>query len=237
MARATPQAAAWHTDNRPCKENVQNGMTMQAVRDEVTLVPVDRPQGADWSAFTALYREAFPAWEREPLPRVTQRIAAGRYRLTVLRLAGEESAAGFHLLDYVAALDYAMLTFLALHPAFRGRGLGQRLLRDAISRFLAWPSGPALLFVEAEAKLVQFYQRVGFCRLAMDYRVPCYGDVATTQSMALLAVPRTERVSEVDGEQIRRIIEHVFVDGYHVRLNDPRLAQQLQWIPDVVRML
>jgi ribosomal protein S18 acetylase RimI-like enzyme len=208
-------------------------MMKRALRDDAgALAPVDRPEGPDWWAFARLYGEAFPSWEREPLPRIAIRVAAGRYRLTVLRLA-DEPVAGFHLLDQVAALDYAVLTFLALRRAFRGRGLGQLLLQDAVSRFQASP-GPTWLFVEAEAGPARFYQRYGFHPLMLDYRVPHYGNVAAIQTMALLAVRRDGLVSRIEGKLIRRVIEHLFVDGYQLRPDDPRLTKQLQRVPDVV---
>ncbi|HET8702072.1 MAG TPA: GNAT family N-acetyltransferase [Nitrococcus sp.] len=207
-------------------------MVMKALYDEFALTLVDRPRGADWSAFADLYQEVFPPWEREPLLRVATRVTTGRYRLTVLRLA-DEPVAGFHLLDQVVELDYAVLTFLALRQAFRGRGLGQRLLQDAVSRFQT-TSGPTWLFVEAEAGPAHFYQSYGFRRLILDYRVPHYGSGAAIQSMALLTVHRDGRVSPIDGKLIRRIIEHLFVDGYQVRPDDPRLAAQLQRVPDIV---
>lgn len=207
-------------------------MTMRALRDEGGLVPVDHPEGPDWSAFARLYQEAFPSWEREPLPQIAIRVIAGRYRLTVLRLV-DEPVAGFHLLDQVTALDYAVLTFLALRRPFRGRGLGQQLLQDAVSRFQA-SLGLAWLFVEAEAGPARFYQRYGFRRLVLDYRVPHYGNVAAIQPMTLLTVHRDGPVGCIDGKLIRRVIEHLFVDGYQLRPDDPRLAEQLQRVPDVV---
>lgn len=207
-------------------------MTIRTLRDEGALASVDRPEGPAWSAFAKLYWDVFPSWEREPLPRIAMRVAAGRYRLTVLRFAGEP-VAGFHLLDQVVALDYAVLTFLALHRMFRGRGLGHWLLQDAVSRFRALP-GPAWLFVEAEAGPARFYQRYDFRRLVLDYRVPHYGNAAAIQPMALLTVHRDGPVSRVDGKLIRRVIEHLFIDGYQLRPDDPRLAKQLQRVPDVV---
>lgn len=208
---------------------------MRALRAGVALAPVARPQGSDWSAFASLYQEAFPPWEREPLPRIAARVAAGRYGLTVLRLTGEP-VAGFYLLDQVAALGYAVLTFLALRQGYRGRGLGQRLLQDAVSRFQAGP-GPAWLFVEAEPGPAQFYQGRGFRRLGVDYRVPHYGDMTAIQPMTLLAVHRGGLMSRIDGKLIRQVIEHLFVDGYQLHPDDPRLAEQLQRVPDVVGVL
>ncbi|MDN5872523.1 MAG: GNAT family N-acetyltransferase [Nitrococcus sp.] len=206
-------------------------MTIRALRDEAALVAVERPQGTLWSAFTTLYLETFRTWEREPLPRIARRLAAGRYRLAMLQLGDEP--AGFYLLDRVAALDYAALTFLALRPSFRGRGLGRRLLQHALSRFQAGP-GPAWLFVEAEAEPAGFYRHCGLRQLVLDYRVPHYASVTTMQPMALLTVHRDGPVGSIDGKWLRRVVKHLFVDGYQLSPDDPRLAQQLQQVPDVV---
>lgn len=208
---------------------------MRALRNEVALEAVPCARGPDWLAFAQLYEQTFPYWEREPLSRIASRITAGRYRLTVLRCAGEP-VAGFHLLDHVAALDYAMLTFLAVREALRGRGLGQRLLRDVVSGFRS-RSGPAWLFVEAEAGPARFYQSLGFRRLALDYRIPHYGSSLAMQSMALLVLHRNGRPAVVEGKLIRQVIEHLFIDGYEVRATDPRLMTQLQRVPDAVGVL
>ena len=205
------------------------------MRDEGTLVAVACCRGRDWSAFTRLYEQAFPVWEREPLPRIASRITGGRYRLTVLRCA-DESVAGFHLLDQVAVLNYAVLTFLAVREALRGRGLGQRLLRDAVCGFRSRP-GPAWLFVEADAGAVRFYQALGFRRLALDYGIPHYGSAVAMQSMTLLALHRNGPPGVVNGKLVRRVIEHLFTDGYEVPPTDARLTLQLRRVPDAVGVL
>ncbi|MCO6440184.1 MAG: GNAT family N-acetyltransferase [Nitrococcus mobilis] len=210
-------------------------MTMRAARAEAVLVPVHCSKSPEWPAFATLYQHAFPFWEREPLPRIAARIDSGRYRLTVLRFA-DEPVAGFHLLDRVAVLDYAVLTFLAVHQALRGRGLGRRLLRDALCGFHAEPDA-AWLFVEAEAERVPFYLGQGFRQLALDYRVPHFGSLTATQPMMLLTLHRSDRVGSIAGELIRRVIEHLFSDGYQVRPDDPRLVRQLQRVPDLVGVL
>lgn len=210
-------------------------MTIRPSSRAPGLVRVELPLGADWYAFCTLYEEVFPAAKREPLVRIAQRVAAGRYQLTLLRFV-DEPAAGFHLLDRVAALDYMMLTFLALHPGYRGRGWGQWLLQDAVCRFHA-SSDTGWLLVEAEPCLARFYQGCGFRRLALDYRVPYYGDAAAMQTLALLALHRDGRSFCPDGQWLRWVIEHLFVDGYQVRQDDPRLTEQLQRLPDIVGVL
>ncbi len=210
-------------------------MTMKAERAEPVLVPVYSSKSPEWSAFATLYQHAFPFWEREPLPRIAMRVGSGRYRLTVLRCA-DEPVVGFHLLDQVAVLDYVVLTFLAVHQTARGRGVGRRLLRDAVCAFHAGP-GPEWLFVEAEAELVPFYLGQGFRQLALDYRVPHYGSLTATQPMKLLTLHRSKQLGSIAGGLIRQVIEHLFSDGYQVCPDDPRLARQLQRVPDLVGVL
>lgn len=207
----------------------------KAMRDEGTLAAVACCRGRDWSAFTRLYEQAFPVWEREPLSRIASRVCSGRYRLTVLRCA-DEPVAGFHLLDQVAVLNYAVLTFLAVREPLRGRGLGQRLLRDAVCGFRSRPA-PAWLFVEAKAGAARFYQSLGFRRLALDYEIPHYGSAVAMQPMTLLALHRDGSPGGVDGELIRRVIGHLFTDGYEVPPTDPRLTLQLRRVPDAVGVL
>jgi hypothetical protein len=42
---------------------------------------------------------------------------------------------------------------------------------------------------------------------------------------------------QMDGDFLRRIIEHVFIDGYRVTREDRCLIRQLELIPDKVRTL
>lgn len=190
------------------------------------------PEGSAWEGFLRLYEGTFPAWEREPIDRVRARVASGRYRLVVLQGA-DEAVIGFHLVDVVPALDYAVLTFMAVTGEHRARGFGRRLAQDAVERFRR-AGTPSWLFVEAEERAARLYERCGFCRLELDYEVPHYDCDHRTRPMSMLAVGRNKTMPQVDGDVIRAVVEHIFRDGYQLGKGDPRLAAQLARIPERV---
>jgi ribosomal protein S18 acetylase RimI-like enzyme len=195
--------------------------------DAGRLRPLTRPEGADWQAFAALYAETFPEWEQEPLEQIAARLAGARYRAAGLWRGRE--LVGFHLRDDVSTPEYSVLTFVAVADSHRGRGLGRQLVADAVAAHAARrPRRP--LFVEAEAGPQRLYRRAGFVPLALEYRVPHFRDAERTQTMALLVrMPAAE--SSLDGEYLRAVIEHQFVDGYRVAADDARLREQLARVP------
>lgn len=185
------------------------------------------PDEGDWPSLLALYRRAFPAWEREPEAVVAARAAAGRYRVRVARDA-TGAMLGFAIVDVVASLDYAVLTFLAVIPESRGQGVALRLARDAVERRSA--DGVSLLLTEAEAGPARLYRRAGFVPLQLDYRVPHYGDASATCSMQLLAAgPAVDQ--GICGDAVAAAVTHMFVTGYGVAEGDARLRGQLARIP------
>jgi ribosomal protein S18 acetylase RimI-like enzyme len=195
--------------------------------DAGPLRALSRPQGADWQAFAALYSQTFPEWEREPLEQISARLGDGRYRAAGLWEG--RALLGLHLRDDVSTPAYSVLTFVAVTDGHRGGGLGQRLVADAVAAHAARrPHRP--LFVEAEATPQRLYRRAGFLPLALEYRVPHYRDAERTQAMALLVrMPAAE--TSLDGEYLRAVIEHQFIDGYRVAADDARLRMQLARVP------
>lgn len=199
------------------------------------LIELRSPGGLLWDGFVQLYQRTFPAWEREPLARIGARVASGRYRLVVLQ-SQDDAVVGFHLVDVVPALDYAVLTFVAVSEEHRAGGLGRRLIEDAVERFRG-AAAPSRLFVEAEERPARLYQRCGFRRLALDYGVPHYDRDDGVQPMSLLVAGRAGTVPSVDGGLVRAVVEHLFRDGYQLGADDPRLAAQLARIPARVGVL
>lgn len=201
---------------------------------EVALDPIERPQGPDWAQAMALYREAFPAAEREPEAQLARRLEAGRYRLVLARPRGVarcDSAAGvgFTMLDRVPEHDYAVLTYLAVARAERGRGIGGALAGEVVESFRRRRRESWLLVEAREPGLVELYRARGFTPLALDYRVPAF-DGPGEHAMTLLLHGLTQ-AAEVSGEVLARIIRHMFVAGYGVRVRDPRLRAQLERLP------
>lgn len=180
-------------------------------------------QSGRWSAFIDLYRRAFDVAERENEAVVTERVGTGRYEAVGAFDPGG-ALAGFALRDRVAAPRYAVVTFLAVQPARRGMGLGRRLASEA-------GAVPGPVLVEAGAHAAPLYRRAGYRPLDLDYRVPCYDDPAAVIPMTLL-VGRGSPLP--DGATLRRIVTHMYRDGYGVDPDDERLTGQLRRIPDVL---
>lgn len=175
------------------------------------------PDAPDWPAFEALYRALFAAGEREPVTRLRARAAAGRYRVTAALVA--DGLAGFAVIDRVPEPAYAVLTFVGVAPAQRGRGLGGRLVTAAGA---AVPAAQPLL-VEAAPGAETLYVRQGFRRLALDYRVPSTAGTGVRRHTLMARGAG----AAVDGAWLRAVIRDMFIDGYGVAAGDARLDAQL----------
>lgn len=202
-------------------------------RGTARFVTLTGPGDERWSAFLALYHRAFPAAEREPDPVLAERASGGRYRVR-LALDGRGAVAGCYVVDVATEADYALLCYVAVEPRWRRSGVGRRLCLDAVAWFSAEAPTPWLL-VEAAPRAARLYRRCGFTRLTLDYRVP-YIDAPGTQVLQLLVLPPADHGGTVPGQRLRAIIRHLFVDGYLVRPDDPRLQAQLERVPDQTRI-
>ena len=206
---------------------------MSPVR-ELPLEPIERPGGPGWAEAMALYRDAFPAAEREPEAQLARRLEAGRYRLVLARRSGAArceapAGLGFSVLDRVPEHDYAVLTYLAVARSERGRGIGGTLAAEVVDSFRRRRREAWLLVEAREPGLVALYRARGFAPVSLDYRVPAF-DGPGEHAMTLLLHGLTE-AAEVPGEVLARMIRHMFVAGYGVRERDPRLRAQLERIP------
>jgi GNAT superfamily N-acetyltransferase len=186
----------------------------------------------DWSETLRIYRDAFPAWEREDEARMRARVETGRYVLVVARHEGR--TIGFHALDLLPGLDTAFFMYLAVDRDWRGRGIGRTLCRDVVERFRALGCYRWLL-VEAGERQAVFYGRMGFLRLAVEYHAPRF-DGPGSVPMDLLALPARLECDAVPGEALRRTIRVLFADGYELGETDPRIAAQLERVPGRVAL-
>lgn len=188
----------------------------------------------DWAAFTRLYQDEFPIWEQEPLDTMRERLDDGRYTLTVAKDAGDHPV-GFYLLDQPTAPVYSILTFMAVAPEYRNRGLGRQICRHAFDHY-SEQEGRWLL-IEAEERQSFFYGRLGARCLDIEYHVPHFDDPGNTTPMYLMVLMRPFTPDQMKGDFLRRIIEHIFIEGYRVNSDDPCLIRQIASIPETVPTL
>ncbi len=188
----------------------------------------------DWASFCTLYQSEFPDWEQEPLNTISERLSEGRYALTGVKdNAGQ--LLGFYLLDQPRDPEYSMLTFMSVEPRYRNQGLGSRICQHAFTHYTQQKQ--RWLLIEAEERQSFFYGRQGARRLELEYHIPHFDDSGFSTPMYLMGLMKPDTAGQMDGDFLRRIIEHVFIDGYRVTREDRCLIRQLELIPDKVRTL
>jgi len=200
--------------------------------DDLAIAEVSDSGSADWRGFMSLYREAFQAWEREPEDVLAARVRAGRYLLCLGR-DHTGSAVGFYILEVNRDVDYVMFTYVGVAQSARGRGLGTALVRDAVRRFRD-EIGAEWMLIEAGDRQAQFYGRLGFKRLDLDYHAPRFEEEGAAP-MHLLSMAANDQAEFIDGSRLAEMVRHNFVHGYRVAEDDPRVRRQIAEIGPRVR--
>ena len=186
------------------------------------------PARSTWDAINAIYRASFGDNQREDEATLAERVITGRYQLTVSQI--DTQVVGFSLLDIVPEPSYAVLTYMAVAQTQRGKGIGGALCSAVVSEFQCSVATPWLL-VEAERRQAAFYRNYGFQAFALDYRAPRFRS-DTSIAMSLMAVPGEAKKTAASQLELCDIIHHIFVDGYVLSEDDPRLLAQLAAITD-----
>lgn len=192
------------------------------------IVPVEADGGAVWSDCIRIYEEAFPEWEREPERVLVKRVRQGRYKMYAGMFEGH--AVGFYILDIEEEGQvYALFSYIAVDRRERGKGFGTELTRHAFKLF-SESHGRRWMLIEAEQRQAELYGRLGFLKIDMDYLVPHY-DSTRSEPMSLLAVPFDRSARSIEGPELRQIVERIYLSGYKLDADDPRLEEQLAFIP------
>ncbi len=184
-----------------------------------------------WDGFLNIYFEAFPAWEREDEASVLKNVKKGIYKLFLLfdgTFDGKDKVLGFVLLDMYGE-DYILLSFLAIKKDFRGQGLGTKLCKYAMEFFAR--SSAKWLLIEAEYRQALLYQKLGFKALDLSYAIPEYNSDKSV-AMDLMFLQKDEGLSQ---EKLRSIVKNMFICGYALDEQDPRLKEQIKRIPSKIK--
>ena len=200
---------------------------------DLTITKIATTDNEQWPSIMAIYREAFPEWEREPENIIQQRLRSGRYILCY----GQENNAivGFYILEINQKPSYALLCFLAIAKNYRGLGYGTSLCQDAITHFhndtqLDW------LLTEAEDRQAIFYGKLGFKKIDLPYNVPKFNS-ADTAPMHLMIICSDRNKPFIDGTCLQNLLHHTFTTGYYLEECDPRLVRQLTQVPEQAQLL
>ena len=149
-------------------------------------------------------------------------------RLIGVAVSWVPAGAGFWLFEYVAVDD-----------EMRGRGVGANLF--LASRMVAGQERVALIEVDADlgapeqAKRLNFYRRLG-CRLVrgLEYQLPLDA-FGKPPPMWLLVMAQQETMG-VSVFALEDWLRRIYAEVYGKGLDDPRLAQMIDPLPDVVEL-
>lgn len=142
---------------------------------------------------------------------------------------------------YVPTEDYFWLfEYAAVAPEARGANIGAQLF--LASRAIAGPGRFGLVEVDADrgsaeqARRLRFYQRLGCRRIdGLEYQLPLE-DNGKPPEMWLLALA-AEGFDALDVNIVERWLRTIYEDVYAQRLDDPRLAQMIDPLPDDVKLV
>lgn len=176
-----------------------------------------------WDETIKIYTDSFPEWEREDPDHILKNIQSGVYKMMAYLEGGE--VVGFYILDVNALLNYTLFSFLAIKESKRGLGIGSKLCLDAIDYFHTKIESDWLL-IEAEERQAKLYERLGFSRLSLDYRVPAFNsDESVSMNLMLL-----NESPALNSNSLKEIVKDMFCRGYSLDKGDERIVEQLKRI-------
>ena len=163
-----------------------------------------RKSDIDFDTFWAIYCQAFPANERREMAGQQKVMEHERYAVTLLEHDG--NTVGF--ITYWDLGSFIFGEHFAVHPDYRGGGIGERCL----GRFLSTLSKPFVIEVELamdeiSTRRIAFYQRLGIKLNGYDYLQPPYGAGKKPVPMKLMSFPNL--LSQEDFEKARMIIYRI----------------------------
>lgn len=204
---------------------------------EITIQLVGPGDAALLDAAFVLYSGAIEKTEQRPEAAFRALVNREDYRFVAAVMDGKligvavswiPPGAGFWLFEY-AAVDGEM----------RGRGVGANLF--FASRYVAGQERAALIEVDADlgapeqAKRLNFYRRLGCRRVGgLDYQLPLEA-FGKPPPMWLLVMAQQETMG-VSVLALEDWLRRIYSEVYGMGLDDPRLAQMIDPLPDVVEL-
>jgi len=207
----------------------------------ITIGPfLPRPHGQIVQA-RAIYEASFPPAERVPFADLLASLAGASAHGWAA--ADAEGVVGFAFTMTLAETGVELLSYLAVAPTWRGRGVGSALLQAVIDSLRARGDAAGLLWevesddadediAEAERALrrrrIAFYHRHGaeIVRGAPGYRVPNLAGAGIIP-MKLMWLSLTTPPQELEGDRLRRCVEAIYHQGYGLPASHPLVREML----------
>jgi len=174
--------------------------------------------------WVALYHQRFPYQELAPVTSIAKSLEASSSVISGVFDSISNQWAGFTLIESYG--DSTLLAYLATAQNFEGLGLARQLVDEALQVNLTAES--PYFWLEANPKLWNFYQKLGFKRLDIEYRIPEFYD-SGSEKMGLF-VKIHSSVSSIPKTVVESFISELFLTGYAIKANDSRYVQQMSVI-------
>lgn len=202
---------------------------------EIRITLLDPADSAGLDSVHALYSEAILKSEQRPEAEFRSLLQRPDYRFVVARR--DEEIVGFAVVWAPEQDNFWLFEYAAVLPEARGNRIGSHLL--LASRELVGTERTVVIEVDAytgsdeQARRLAFYKRLG-CRVigGLDYILPLDA-FGTPPPMLLLAMLHPD-VPSVPVVVLEDWLRRIYAEVYGKGLDDPRLAQMIDPLPDEV---
>jgi hypothetical protein len=209
---------------------------------ELQLKQLRSSDEAEFVAVADLYQQAFPESERKPLAVLRTMLDDERY--CFLHASQDRCFAGFAIVRILRNDTAALLEYMAIAPAQRGRGSGRQLFVRTAN---AIQSPPLTLLIEAESDHVEspdrelrsdrkrFYRSLGAREFqGLSWIMP---PVASTAPPAMEMLALGAAGDSIRKEHLRQWLASIYVEVYGQPAGDPRIETMLSSLPDEVTLV
>ncbi|MFZ2283041.1 MAG: GNAT family N-acetyltransferase [Lutibacter sp.] len=189
-----------------------------------------------------IYQEAFPPGERQPLSKISERIAAGKSQLFV-GMKAEEVICMALLWDF-NNMDFTLLDYMAVSERHRNNHFGSKMFNFLIDKV---KSNHKFLLLEVEnylfgdnreqrKKRINFYLKNGSYLLDnVPYMLPSL-DKSLPLEMQLMIAPKY-KTAHLKKSEIENIIKRLYQEIYEKPENDALLVSVLKKIPNEISLI
>ncbi|HOY77067.1 MAG TPA: GNAT family N-acetyltransferase [Hyphomonadaceae bacterium] len=205
---------------------------------EILIQPLMAGDEASFAQAFAVYHDAIELSEQRTQANLRKLLLRPDYRFFVAKI--DDRIVGMSV-AYVPTQDHFWLfEYAAVAPEARGANIGAQMF--LASRAIAGPGRFGLVEVDADrgspeqARRLRFYKRLGCRRIdGLEYQLPLE-DNGKPPEMWLLALA-AEGFDALDVNIIERWLRTIYEDVYAQRLDDARLAQMIDPLPDDVKLV
>lgn len=189
-----------------------------------------------------IYQEAFPPSERQPLSKISERIAAGKSQLFVGIM--DEAVICMALLWDFSHTDFTLLDYMAVSKKHRNNHFGSKLFHFLVDKV---KSNHKFLLLEVEnylfgnnreqrKKRINFYLKNGSYLLEnVPYALPSL-DKSLPLEAQLMIAPKYKS-PHLKKSEIENLIKRLYLEIYEKSENDALLVSVLKKIPNKINLV